>query len=155
MQPISSAKVLGLGLSTLAGGFAVSEILVGYGSAFPVAPASLALSLAVIGIGVFAASFPIARYRKAREQGIAAKRPNPFTAFRILLFARAATITAAGFLGWFSGQLIWLLTLGNPVQGLVVSTALGVGGSALMLVLGLLAELNCRAPKDQDGEAKS
>lgn len=155
MQPISTAKVLGLGVSTLAGGFAVSEILVGYGSVFPVAPVSLALSLAVIGVGVFAASFPIARYRKAREQGLPAKRPNPFTAFRILIFARAATITAAGFLGWFSGQLIWLLTLGNPVEGLIVATGLSAGGSALMLILGLLAELNCKAPKDQDGEVKS
>lgn len=155
MQPISVSKILGLGASTLVGGFAVAEILVGYGSAFPVAPASLALSLVVIGVGVFAASFPIARYRKARDQGLTAKRPNSFTAFRILLFARAATITAAGFLGWFTGQLIWLLTLGNPVEGLVIATALGVSASALMLILGVLAELNCRAPKDRDGEVDS
>jgi hypothetical protein len=154
MQPISVSKILGLGVSTLVAGFGVAEILVGYGSAFPVAPASLALSLAVIGVGVFAASFPIARYRKAREQGSTVKRPNSFTAFRILLFARATTITAAGFLGWFSGQLIWLLTLGNPVEGLVIATSLGVVASALMLILGLLAELNCRAPKDHDGEVK-
>jgi hypothetical protein len=154
MQPISVPKILGLGVSTLVAGFAVSEILVGYGSAFPVAPVSLALSLVVIGIGVFAASLPIARYRKAREQGLKVKRPNSFTAFRILIFARATSITAAGFLGWFLGQLIWLLTLGNPVEGLVMATVLGVGASVLMLILGFLAELNCRAPKDQDGEVK-
>jgi hypothetical protein len=152
MQPISPSRVSALGVVALAAGFMVSEVLVGYGSAFPLVPVSVALSLAVIGIGVFAASFPIARYRKAREQGLAANRPNSFTAFRILLFARAATITAAGFLGWFAGQLLWLFTLGNPVSNLLLTTTLNTGGSALMLILGLLAELNCRAPKDQDGE---
>lgn len=152
MQPISTSRVSALGVAALASGFMVSEVLVGYGSPFPIVPASLALSLAVIGVGVFSASFPIARYRKAREQGLAAKPPNPFTAYRILLFARAATITAAGFFGWFAGQLLWLYTLGNPVEGLVFSTALNVAGSALLLILGFLAELNCRAPKDKDGE---
>jgi hypothetical protein len=152
MQPISPSRVSALGVAALASGFMVAEVLVGYGSPFPVSPASVALSLAVIGIGVFSASFPISRYRKAREQGLTAKRPNPFTAFRILLFARAATITAAGFLGWFTGQLLWLFTRGNPVEGLVTATALGVAGSALMLILGFLAELNCRAPKDSDSE---
>jgi hypothetical protein len=115
----------------------------------------VALSLAVIGIGAFSASFPIARYRKARDAGLPAKRPNPFTAFRILLFARAATITASGFLGWFAGQLLWLFTIGNPVESLVLSTGLNAAGSALMLVLGFLAELNCKAPKDHDGEVDS
>jgi hypothetical protein len=152
MQPISPSRVAALGVATLAAGFMVSEVLVGYGSVFPLVPVSVALSLAVIGIGVFAASFPIARYRKAREQGLAANRPNSFRAFSILLFARAAIITAAGFLGWFAGQLLWLFTLGNPVQSLVLTTTLNTAGSALMLILGLLAELNCRAPKDQDGE---
>lgn len=155
MQSISFGKILALGLSTMVGGFAVAEILVAYGSPFPVAPASLPLSLAVIGVGAFSASFPIANYRKAREKGLPAKRPNPFTAFRILLFARAATITAAGFLGWFLGQLGWLLILGNPVVGLLTATVLGIAGSVLMLILGFLAELNCRTPKDQDGEVNS
>jgi len=152
MQPISPSRVAALGVAALASGFMVSEVLVGYGSAFPLVPVSVALSLAVIGIGAFSASFPIARYRKARDQGLPAKRPNPFTAFRILLFARAATITASGFLGWFLGQLLWLFTLGNPVPNLVLSSTLNAAGSALMLVLGFLAELNCRAPKNHDGE---
>ena len=155
MQSISVSKLAALGVSTLVLGFASSQFLVGTGSAFPVAPASLALSLAVIGIGVFAASFPIRKYAKGRERGLAVKRPNPLVAFRILLLARASVITSAGFLGWFLGQLLWLNTVGNPVEALLVATLMSVGASALMLLLGVLAELNCKVPKDPDGEVKS
>lgn len=155
MQQISVSKLAGLGLVSFAAGFAVSEILVGFGSPFPVAPASITLSLVVIGIATFAASFPIAQYRRAREKGLPAPRPNSITAFRILIFARASIITATGFLGWFLGQLGWLFVLGNPVSGLVFGVLQGGLGALAMLTLSVFAELNCRVPKDPEREVKS
>lgn len=155
MQSFSPAKLLLLGISVLIAAVAVAEILVRFGNAFPRAHPSLALSMAVIGIGAYAASLPIASYRKAREKLEQGKRPNSFRAFRILVFARATIITAVGFVGWFAGQLLWLLLFGNPVESLLFATLLALGSSTLMLLLGFLAEWNCRAPKDPDGEAKS
>ena len=94
----------------------------------------------------------IFRTFKSAERGEFAKRPNPFFAIRILLFARATSITATGFSGWFLGQLGWLFLFGNPVEALVTTTALALLAGLAMLVLGYLAELNCRAPKDPESE---
>ena len=152
MPAISWSKLSALFIVAFGAGLLVSGLLVRSGSAFPALPGTLALTLLVIGIAVFLASLPISHYRKSAERGEFAKRPNPFFAIRILLFARATSITATGFSGWFLGQLGWLFLFGNPVEALVTTTALALLAGGAMLVLGYLAELNCRAPKEPESE---
>lgn len=152
MPAISWSKLAALFIVALGAGIVVSGLLVRSGSAFPLTPGTLAVTLLVIGIGVYLASLPISHYRRASERGEFAKRPNPFVAIRILLFARATSITATGFSGWFLGQLGWLFLFGNPVEGLVTATALALLAGLAMLALGYLAELNCRAPRDPESE---
>lgn len=152
MPAISWSKLAALIIVALGAGLLTSGLLVRSGSAFPVPPGTLAVTLFVIGLGVFLASLPISHYRKSAERGEFAKRPNPFVAIRILLFARATSITASGFGGWFLGQLGWLFLFGNPVEALVFSTAAALLAAGVMLVLGYLAELNCRAPRDPESE---
>jgi hypothetical protein len=154
MKRISFQQIAALVATGLILGVSASEVLVGFGNPFPASPSSLALTLFVIGIGVYAASIPIARYRKVREQGNIAKRPNPFVAVRILAFARASLITGAGFFGWHLGLILWLWLFGSLIENLVFPSLLGAASSIALLTASYLAELNCRAPKDSDGEAQ-
>lgn len=155
MKQISLQQIFALISAGVVLGLSASEILVGFGSPFPLSPTSLAVTLLAIGAGVYFASLPIAKYRKTREQGVESRRPNPFMAVRILAFARACVITSAGFTGWHLGLLLWLWLFGSLVENLVVSTLVSTVSSLAMLLASYLAELNCRAPKDPDGEAQS
>ena len=135
-------------------GLSVSQFASATGSAFLASQPSLILTLALIGITIYLLTLPILRYRIKLEKNEKKqpKRPNPFYAFRLLVLSRAITLTGSGFIGWHLGQLIWLISFSVSPIGLVAPTLFGVGGSLFMLIGGLLAESNCRLPKDPDGE---
>ena len=137
-----------IGLVAFIAAAASAQFATGFGFALPVAPASLAVTVLVIGVAVVGASLPIANYRRKKEAGKASSRPNPFYAVRVLLFARAAQITASGFLGWHLGLGIWLVafTPSALAQETFLAAVLCLAG----LLSALLAEWNCRAPKDGD-----
>ncbi len=141
-------------IGALAGG-SVAQLTSGYGLAFPATDAFLATSLAAIGIAIYGATFPIFRYRRQVEKAIGqpVRRPDPLLSFRLLVLSRAVMITALGFLGWHSGQLIWLWGFSIAPAGLVSPTLLGAAASLLMYLGGLGAEFNCRLPKDRDGDS--
>lgn len=136
-------------------GLVVCQLLAGFGFAFAVSEPILILSLVAAGVGITAATYPIARYRKTLEQPSSANkpaRPNPFYAVRLLAFSRAVAITGLGFTGWHLGQLVWLWGFSIAPNGLVGPTLTGLASSLIMFVLGLVAENNCRAPKDLSGD---
>jgi hypothetical protein len=143
---------LGLFLAIgLVAGLSSSQLAAGFGYSFLVSPNTLLVVLPVIAIGIYAASYPIHRYRKKTEKfeaGPRPTRPNPFYAFRVLVIARAVALTGSLFSGWHLGQWIWLISFSVAPASLVLPTLLGLLGSAAMLGGGLLAEFNCRAPKD-------
>ena len=133
-------------------GFSASELSEALGFSYPLSPNTLLVTLPFIAIAIYLLSLPILRYRKALEKAWPkpVERPNPFYAVRVLVLARAISLTAAGFLGWHLGGLIWLFTFSNAPSQLVTPTLLAVLGSFLMLLAGYLAEFNCRAPKTKD-----
>lgn len=146
----SNAKgLLLIGSVTFVIAAATAQLATGFGFAIPSAPISLAVTVVVIGIAVAIAAIPIARYRGQKEAGKTSKRPNPFYAVRVLLFARAAQITSVGFLGWHAGLALWLIAF-TPSLNLVQESSF----AALLCLLGLagalLAEWNCKAPRDGD-----
>lgn len=139
-------------------GAASAQITVGSGLAFPVSPDSLLVTIPLIGVGIFFATLPIARYRHFTESDNGAKparRPNPFFAFRALILSRAVMISGAGFLGWHLGLVAWLFSFSVLTDGTLFPSLLGVAGSAVMLLGGALGQRNCRTPRDRDGEASS
>jgi hypothetical protein len=138
----------------IAGG-SVAQLTSGYGLAFPATDGFLATSLMAIGIAIYAATFPILRYRRNVEKLAtkAIKRPEPLLSFRLLVLSRAVMITALGFLGWHIGQLIWLWGFSISPAGLVGPTSIGAAASLLMYLGGLGAQFNCRLPKDLDGDS--
>ena len=131
------------------------QLLAGNGMAFPLSPNSLLVTLPLTGIAVYLASWPIYRYRKAVEgfsQGPRPARPNPFYAFRVMVLARATGLAGSLFLGWHVGAGVWLLAFSVAPGALLGPTAFGMLGAGVMLAGGLLGQLNCRAPKNGDGE---
>jgi hypothetical protein len=141
-----------LGVVTGAG---VAQLSSGFGFAFPSTDAFLATSLVAIGLAIYAATFPIFRYRRELEKGTsgAVKRPDPLRSFRLLVLARAVLITALGFAGWHLGQLLWLWLFSIAPQGLVSWASIGLVSSVLMYLGGLGAQYNCRLPKDPDRDS--
>ena len=136
-------------------GVSVSQFASATGNAFLVSQPHIWATLVLIGLGLYLATLPIYRYRLKVEKQIkpAPKRPNPFLAFRLLVLSRAVILTAAGFTGWHLGQALWLISFSVSPAALVFPTTLGIGASVVMLVFALLADYNCRLPKDPSGEA--
>jgi len=139
-----------LGIGFVAG-ISSSQLVTSVGQSFPVSPLSLLVSLPVIGLIMVLATLPIYRYRKKSEKfttGPRPTRPNPFFAYRALVFSRAVALTGALFAGWHLGQLIWLFTFSVAPSQLVAPTLFGLIGGVTMLGGGLIGENNCRAPRD-------
>ncbi|MFM2022985.1 MAG: hypothetical protein RIR89_377 [Actinomycetota bacterium] len=135
----------------LVAGLSSSQLASSLGYSFLLSPNSMLIVLPVIAVAVYIASYPIFRYRKKAEKyetGPRPNRPNPFYAFRVLLVSRAVALTGSLFAGWHLGQLLWLISFSVAPAALVLPTALGLLGGGSMLGGGLLAEFNCRAPRD-------
>jgi hypothetical protein len=152
---LKPSSVLYWALSGLILGLSASQFGSAIGLPFFVSGSALIVTLGMTGLAIYLLTLPISGYRAKVEKLVspAPKRPNPFYAFRLLVLARAVMLTGAGFLGWHLGQLVWLVSFSVAPIGLVAPTLFGLGGSGLMLLGGILAELNCRLPKDPDGES--
>jgi hypothetical protein len=156
VKQISNSYLIAfLGIGFVAG-ISSSQLVTGIGQSFPLSPLSLLISLPVIALIMVLATLPIYRYRKKSEKytgGPRPTRPNPFFAYRALVFSRAVSLTGSLFAGWHLGQLIWLFTFSVAPSQLVLPTIFGLIGGFTMLGGGLIGENNCRAPRDP-GEGK-
>lgn len=155
MKPTGLTGALGFGFVGLVLGLAAAQFSAGYGFGFPSAPVTLPISLAGIGVVVWIASLPIYRYRKAVENyttGVRPGRPNPFYAVRVLVLARASSLTGWLFLGWHLGLIIWLLGFTSAPSELFTAAVFGLLGALVLAVLGEVARRNCKTPRDPDGE---
>lgn len=153
LQPSQLLAFLAVGIIL---GLTAAQLASGFGMAFPQSPWSLIITLPLIGIATLLASVPIARYRKKLEkytEGPRPARPNPFYAFRVLVIARATSLTAALFAGWHLGGLLWLFSFSVAPSALVLSSGLGAAASLVMLGCAWIAEHNCKAPTDPGEEA--
>lgn len=149
---------LGFSFAGLVFGLAAAQFSAGFGLGFPSAPVTLPVSLAGIGVMVLLASIPIYRYRKASETyktGPRPARPNPFYAVRVLVLARASSLTGWLFLGWHFGLIIWLLGFTTAPSALLTGEVFGLLGALVLTVLGEVSRRNCKTPKDPDGEVRS
>lgn len=101
-------------------------------------------------------ALPVWRYRRALKQlaekpsAPRPKRVDPFYAVRLLLLAKASSISATAFLGWHVGVMIAQVLSPVVAVGSVLQNAWGVVGSILLLVAALLVEWICRTPEDGD-----
>lgn len=109
-------------------------------------PVTLGIALAVIGGIVVSMATPILRMTRKTS----APRVDPFYATRVVMLAKACTITGALAAGVGLGVLAYLLTRSIIAGSSVVQAVITIVGAGVLLAGGLIAEFMCRIPPSDD-----
>jgi hypothetical protein len=145
MKQTSVISVLSLGLIGGVVMWGVEWLLVSLGHPLLVPPVSWSVVLWLISAVVVALAWPI----RARLNAKTRHTPvDPFYATRVVLLAKASSLTGGGLAGAAIGVLVFLAT--RPVisqTGLWLSVAALLGAIVLM-VAGVIAEKWCMLPPD-------
>ena len=147
MKPTKASPLVILGLLGIAAAWIAELMLVGSGRPSLVPPITLGIALGLIGVLVVLGALPV--FRVAR--GIAGARVDPFYATRIVLLAKASSLTGAILTGFAVSVLVFLLSRSVPASGGSVAMAIvTLVGAALLLAGGLVAEKMCTLPPSED-----
>ena len=123
-------------------GWIIEMALVTGGRAVIVPPYPLAGALVVLAVAVVAVAVPVRRVAR----GVPGARVDPFYATRVVVLAKAASITAAGLAGLSGGALAFVATRPVIADDLLWKSVAGLAASAALVVGGLVAEAMCRIP---------
>jgi hypothetical protein len=144
-----ATSLIGLGVAGVVVGFLVELAAAGMGIAVFVPPLTLPITLVAIAVIIVAFAIPIRRAVRGRSS----RRIDPFQAMRIVVFAKACSLSGALLTGAGIGILLYLLTRDVlPASNAVLLTALGTAGAIILLVAGLVAEFFCTLPPDDDDD---
>ncbi|MCD7101487.1 DUF3180 domain-containing protein [Pseudoclavibacter sp. 13-3] len=115
--------------------------------------ALIVIALVVLGMGWRVRSRTRARDRELREHGTSKiEAVDPFFATRVLLLAKATSVSSSGLTGVFVGLLIFaLVPPATPSAGIVLPLVVTAGASLVLAACGVVAEFWCRLPPD-DGD---
>ncbi|MFE4950548.1 DUF3180 domain-containing protein [Leifsonia sp. NPDC056665] len=153
MKRTRPTSLIGLGVLGLVVGFLGELAASGTGIAVFIPPLTLPITLVAVAIIVVAFAIPIRRSVRGRSS----RRIDPFQATRIVVLAKACSLSGALLTGAGAGILIYILTRDVlPASNAVLLTSLGTAGAVILLVAGLVAEFFCTLPpddKDDDPEA--
>lgn len=136
-------------LVALLGGVASSVIealLVAAGRPIISLPITLGIALAVIGGIVVSMAVPILRMTRTST----APRVDPFYATRVVMLAKASTITGALAAGVGLGVLAYIVTRSIVAVGSVGQVIVTIVGAGVLLAGGLVAERMCSIPPSDD-----
>jgi hypothetical protein len=137
--------VLG-GLGVVVGWFA-ELMLVGSGRPSLDLPITLGVALGLIGVLVVLAALPV--FRVVRR--VAGASVDPFYATRIVLLAKASSLTGAILSGFTGAVLVYLLSRpAIAADGKVGMAVVALVGAGLLLAGGLVAERMCVLPPSDD-----
>ena len=125
----------------------IEVALISGGRPAVVPPVTLALTLGVIGVLDIALALPIRRAVRDRTK----PRVDPFYATRVVMLAKASSLSGALLGGGSLGITAYLLSRsvvpGVGSVGLALAAAIG---AIVLLVCGLVAEHMCAIPPDDD-----
>lgn len=107
---------------------------------------SLPAALLVIAVLVVVLALPVWRSTRSRPP----RRVDPFYATRIVLLAKACSLTGALLGGAFVGAILFLWTRSVTGTASLVMAMAALVAAALLLVAGLVAERLCTVPPDDD-----
>lgn len=124
----------------------VWQVAVGHPAVVP--PVTFAIVLGMLGVVIVLYAIPVWRVASGRTK----KRVDPFYATRVVLLAKASSLTGALAGGAALGMLVYLLSRSviPGVESVTLAIVTTVGGIVL-LAGGLIAENMCTLPPD-DGE---
>jgi hypothetical protein len=145
-----STLVLLVIIGGLMGGL-VEVALAASGRAIIIPPLTLPIALAAIGVIIILLAIPIRRLTKGKT-----KAPiDPYYALRVVMLAKACSISGSLVVGLSIGMIIYLLTrLALPGVGSIGLAIASLVGAAILLAAGLIAEFMCTIPpSDPDDDS--
>lgn len=161
MKPTKLINLVAWVVPATTAGYLLPQIVVNQGGSIPISPLNIIITLPLIGVILALMAIPIFKYRKAllaRAKDSSAARPlplNPFYAVRVLLLAKAISISGAIFTGWHIG-LVWLQLSSPVIPSSTIQNVLALVGSVIMMVCAVIVERVCRVIDDGSApEAKA
>ncbi|MBX3089827.1 MAG: DUF3180 domain-containing protein [Cryobacterium sp.] len=151
MSPITTTKpttIVALAVAGIAVGALVEFGLAASGRPVIILPITLAIALAALGGIIVSLAVPIRRMTKVAK----APKVDPFYATRILMLAKACSITGALMFGVGIGAVVYLLTRTVVSTGVTWQSAATILGAGVLLAGGLVAEHLCRVPPGKDDD---
>lgn len=147
MKHTRPSTLVGLVVVGVAVGFVLDSVLVAMRQPAIVPPVPFGLVLLAIGGVVVSLAVPVRRVAK----GSSTVPIDAYYATRVLLLAKASSLSGALLGGFGGGVLIFMLTRGVGVAvGSLVPTIVAVVGGAGLLVAGIVAERMCTVPPADD-----
>lgn len=145
MKRTRPIPLIALGVIAAVVGFLIEMAAAGAGLAVFIPPLTLPITLVAVSIIVVAFAVPIRRAVRGRSS----KRIDPFQAMRLVVLAKACSLSGALLTGLGAGFLTYLLSravipTGNAVWLTVAATI----GAVVLMVAGLIAEYLCTLPPD-------
>jgi hypothetical protein len=152
VRPTSPTTLVALAVSGGALMYAGEMVLVRMGQPTLIPPVTLAIALALLGVIIPILAWPIRQLTRSTQRS---SPVDPFYATRVLLVAKAGSVTAAGLLGVGVGAAVFVLGRMVVVWSQVVETSLTIAGSVLLLVGALVAERWCVLPPSDEAESSA
>lgn len=148
MKPTKASPLVLLAVIGGAAGWIAELMLVGSGRASLVPPITLGIALALIGVLVVFGAMPVSRVTRR----VVGASVDPFYATRIVLLAKASSLTGAMLTGVAVAVLLFLLSRSVVASaGSIAMASVTVVGAAMLLAGGLVAEKMCTLPPEDDG----
>ena len=149
MKRTRPTSLIGLAVLGLVVGFLGELAASGMGAAVFIPPLTLPITLVAVAIILVAFAVPIRRAVRGRSS----RRIDPFQAMRIVVLAKACSLSGALLIGAGLGIIAYIVTRDVlPSSNALVLTALGTAGAIVLLIAGLVAEFFCMLPPDDDDE---
>ncbi|MBI5160863.1 MAG: DUF3180 domain-containing protein [Micrococcales bacterium] len=126
--------------------FLLQTFLVSTGGARYEPALSLPAALVVIAVLVVVLAMPVRRSVRGRSP----RKVDPFYATRIVLLAKACSLSGALLGGAFAGAVVFLWTRSVTGVGSLAMALASLVGAILLLAAGLIAEHLCTVPPDDD-----
>jgi hypothetical protein len=156
VKPTKFMTLVGWAVSATTAGYLLPKLVVNNGGAIPISPWNIIVTLPLIGIILLAMAIPMFKYRaalNARLKDSSKPRPmpmNPFYAVRLVLLAKAISISGAIFSGWHIG-VVWLQLTSPVITEATMQNVLALVGSLLMTICAIIVERICRITEDGTG----
>ncbi|MDN4616372.1 DUF3180 domain-containing protein [Leifsonia sp. F6_8S_P_1B] len=149
MKRTRVTTLLGLAVAGLVVGFLGELTASSLGAAAFLPPITLPITLVAVAVIIVAFAVPI----RLAVRGRSSRRIDPFQAMRIVVLAKACSLSGALLTGAGVGILVYLLTRDViPGNGAVLQSALALAGAVVLLTGGLVAEAFCTLPPDDDDD---
>lgn len=149
MNRTRPASLIGLGVAGLVIGFLAELAASSMGVPVFIPPLTFPITLLAVAIIVVAFAVPIRRAVRGRT----VRRIDPFQATRIVVLAKACSLSGSLLVGAGVGVGAYLLSRDVlPGGNAILLTALATAGAVILLVAGLVAELFCTLPPGDDDE---